>query len=225
MLVAICGADRDGESGAILSVEIKHSHSNSDGDASSISPYLLSVIHRFHNIGNGALRQLRVSPDGKLLASSCEDGCVYIHHIVIKEGEDEVLEPVGNLLAHVDGSVVAAADFSIDSRFVRVFGNNSLFANNQRIEVNFFDFQLDGGASAASMNPLKKFAGGKIQDIGVLESMKKVQWATVGSPAAPEIRGVSMTKDGVFRTDTVSVSDDKQFVAASYEDGTVRVFR
>lgn len=217
ILVAISGTDNDGISGAILAIDIKRSNDPTN------SPYLFSISNRFHNIGQGAIRQLRLSADDKMLASSCDDGCVYIHKV-----KGDILEPVGHFLAHPDSTPVVAADFSLDGRYVRSFGENHIGING-KIEVNFFDFQLDGGMSPASMNPLKKFAGVKVQDIGVLESLRSVIWHSVGSPAAPEVRGLSFTEendiDKVAPTNSISISHDGKLVCAGYQDGTIRVYR
>jgi hypothetical protein len=158
-----------------------------------------------------------------MLATSCDDGCVYIHKV-----HGESLEPFGHFLAHPDGKAVVAADFSEDCRYVRSFGENNI-ANNGKVDVNFFDFQLDGGSAPTAMNPLRKYAGGKVQDIGVIESLRDVKWGSIGSPAAPEVRGLSFTVEGdvnkVAPTNSLSISHDGKLVVAGYHDGTVRVFR
>ena len=217
ILVAISGTDQDGVSGAILVIDIKKSNDPTN------SPYLFTIVNRFHNVGHGAIRQLRLSPGNRMLAWSSDAGSIYIHKV-----NGESLDPVGHFLAHPDSKPVIAADFSSDCRYVRSFGENHV-ALNGKVEVNFFDFELDGGVAPASMNPLRKYAGGKVQDIGILESLRVIAWGSVGSPAAPEVRGLSYTSEGdvnkIVATNSLSISHDGKLVVAGYQDGTVRLYR
>lgn len=205
LLVAVSGADTDGKSGSIIVVSFQPNLLSNGLDCS----YHLSILSRLHNIGTGALTQLRVSPQYKYLAASCSDGCVYVFRL---EGVDAagniarfaaeapsaesknddlaetVFVPMGFLLAHPTGAPVIGVDFSADARYARTFGEN--FARyNGKVEVNFFDFgRTDNGDEGSRVH-----AAVKIQDPALLEEMRGATtvWASVSSSAAAEVRGVN----------------------------------
>lgn len=223
LFVAISGTDQDGVSGAVLVVDMQKN------DVKGEAPYRFTILNRLHNIGQGSIRHLRISPQNKYLACGSDDGCIYIHKIGDGSFDsDSKFEPVGFFLAHTFGAPVVGVDFSADNRYVRSFGPNNAFMNG-KVEVNFFDFELPGGDTPSSTNPLKKFAGAKIQDVGAIESMKTTKWGSISSPAAPEVRGLSFTAeddvDKVLHVESLSVSHDGSLVAAGYRDGLIRVFK
>lgn len=249
VLVAISGADTNGTSGSILVVSFQPNVSFSGIDCK----YNLAILSRMHNVGTGALCQLKVSPQCKYLAASCSDGCVYVFRLdgvdaagnlarssessaESKSGDlaESVFIPMGFLLAHPTGAPVVGVDFSTDARYARTFGEN--FAKiNGKVEMNFFDFsKTDGGDEGHRVH-----AAVKIQDPALLEEMRVASWASVSSPAAVEARGVNyVVGEGRLGPKTVQLAPSQAWaVSASgaasaapllcttYEDGSVGVYR
>jgi WD40 repeat protein len=261
LFVAVSGADTNGNSGAIFVVTLRPNDSNEFIHGKDCR-YHMKIVSRLHNVGTGALLQLRVSPGYKFLAAACSDGCAYmfrlegvdgagnLSHPALTSEDDAVSEtkgddlagsafvPLGFLLAHPSGAPVAGVDFSADERFARTFSENTAKING-KVEVNFFDLAKADAADEGA----RVHAGSKLQDPAAVEQMKTLTWASVSSPAASEVRGVNynalvvaqgenagavatvLTGAQVSSVSTSAASAGSPLVCASYEDGSVSLYR
>jgi hypothetical protein len=99
------------------------------------------------------------------------------------------------------------------------------------VEVSFFDFEATSPTTAAEKaagNAIRKHAAGKVQDTKQIEELVQAQWASVGSSAAPEIRGVNYvirSESRLLSVESVSVNNGNSLVSVGYSDGTAGVFR
>eukprot|EP01038_Epipyxis_sp_PR26KG_P009336 gene9336-12580_t len=238
LLVGITHTVDKGNSGAILIVNCTPTES-SESQASPVA-YQMIVADKIHNIGVGAINMIRLSPNKQVVAAASTDGNVYIYQLPEEPSTDaKEFRPLGFLLAHPTGTPVVGLDFSTSSRFVRTFGTNNA-KYNIKVEVNYFDFELSGAASAG----MRKHAAGKIQDITQLEVMKTTAWATVSSAGAPEVRGISynagvdmsnttrgpgeeeaVVEGGILSAQTVCKNSNSGLVCAGYDDGSMIVYR
>ena len=248
LLVAVRGADTNGNSGAVFMVSVNATKSHSVTDCK----YRMVVMSRLHNIGTGSLLHLRISSMFKYLAACSEDGCAYVYRIdgvdasgnlkgqwanaasgesksAVDDLADNLFTAMGFLLAHPTGARVVGIDFTADDRFARTFGENFAKANG-KVEVSFFDF----GKSEQSGDEVSRVhAGVKIQDAATLETVKNAKWTTMSSPAAAELRGVNYASTGADLTlfpvqanaVSANTSKDSPLVCASYEDGSTKVYR
>lgn len=237
LLVAIDETDTQAKSGAILIIDIKKEKEGNQG-----GEYTFTVLHKLHNIGKGRLHHLRFSNDLKHFIASSQDGNVYLYGIsgtrndVVTAVIPDVGQffAVGYLLAHPSGAPVIGADFSDTEpiRYIRTFGQN-LAKWNGKVEMNIFDLETAPGGTGGSAdhvnNEFRRQAGGKIQDVAILnDTIRPLKWSSVSSPAAPEARGLSVTNDSkqtILHVESITVSPDERIVAAGYHNGLIRVFR
>jgi WD40 repeat protein len=253
LLVAIPDTDRGGNSSAILIIDIQK-YNPASNTVSTTGEYTFTILHKLHNIGNGKITSLQFSSNKKHFGASSTDGNVYLWGVVSAKNDDvaAVIPDVGQffslgyLLAHPNGNAVIGFDFAETkpaTRYIRTFGEN--YAKwNGKVDVNYFDLETVPGASGnagegeesntrkstiAKGSEWRRHAGSKIQDVQILEEViKPLKWSSIASPAAPEVRGLSVTKDSkqpILHVESVSVSPDNKLVVAGYNNGVVRIFK
>jgi WD40 repeat protein len=254
LLVAIPDTDHGGNSSAILIIDMQKHDPTSD-TTSTTGEYTFTILHKLHNIGNGQITSLQFSSNKKHFGASSTDGNVYLWSVVATRNDEvaAVIPDVGQffslgyLLAHPNGNAVIGFDFAETkptTRYIRTFGEN--YAKwNGKVDVNYFDLEtVPGGGGGAGGDgeegntrkstiekgsEWRRHAGTKIQDVSILEDViKPLKWSSIASPAAPEVRGLSITKDSkqpILHVESVSVSPDNKLVVAGYNNGVVRVFK
>lgn len=155
-------------------------------------------------------------------------------------------QPLGFLLAHPSALPVCAMDFTRDLAYARTFGEYRAGVNGLS-EVHYFALDRDPvnwskPVATGSDSAVRRHAGAKITDTAALETIKALgldSWSSYNGFASPELRGLAYSeaaatgekeaegkkKASFLQVEGVGVSSDRRFVAAGYDDGTVRVFR
>jgi WD40 repeat protein len=188
-------------------------------------PRKVTVLHKIHDVINtGLIHCLHFSPNGAILVAGCTDGSVQMYNA------KEKYTPLGSFSAHaLSFTPVMGIDFTVDSRYVRTFGATPS-GMNKGVEVHLFDLFSEGGDGAAEVTVEAQ-----------LKILVNAVWASTSSVVAPEARAAMVFptmeqltgKSGTAATRAPTVSGLATFaypstgvslLAASYSDGSVRVF-
>jgi len=237
LLMAVAEKDANGSSAAVFVVSVDYRVEENQ--------VAFTFMDRLDNIGKGNVIALTVSANLSRVACCSSDGCVYLFAFQsaahCSEASDCVpgvgrFQPLGFLLAHPSALPVCGIDFSRDLAYARTFGEYRAGVNGLS-EVHYFALDRDPvnwskpvgtGVDAA----VRRHAGAKITDTAALETIKALGadgWSSFNGPAAPELRGLAYDDNNgeakYLQVEGVSVSSDRRFVAAGYDDGTVRIFR
>ena len=239
LIVAIENTDQNQTSPALLIIEMTKATNIA---SSSTGEYHFTIVHKIHNVGNGKLITLHMSKDHKYLGCASTDGNIYLFGINNSARNDDVKEvipelgqffPLGYLLVHPTGAPVVAFDFAETNpiRYLRTFSHNQAKFNG-KVDVNYFDLESsmnNNPEGPAAGHDWRKQCGSKINDVTILEEViKPLTWESANSPAAPEVRGLSVvsdTKQSIHHVESISISSDKQFVIAGYHDGLIRLYK
>ena len=208
ILVGTFGGDNAGNSASIFVLSLAQTLKENVGqlDPSNLL-YQLSISSKVHNVGTGSIQQIKVSPDKRLLAAASTDGNAYFY--------DETYAPLGKISVFPNSagtSPVAGIDFSICSRYARVFG--ICFGSKNAIPVKYFDLQQGTEDESSEFGSLLN------DDVSTLVNMKDIKWKTISSAAAPEARGIM--RNGVNVT---SISSNSEYIVVGYTDGNASLFK
>jgi len=201
----------------------------------------MKITLTLQNVGMGRITQLRYSlPKTKgsvtsILAATSEDGCVYLYGA----GFGNTYSALGSVLVDQSRYPVYGLDFSVDGRFFRTFSRT--FDSDAAVDVRFFDLSQTEEGSADEEK--RKVLASEVKTTETLHLLaQSVAWASVSSPAAPEVHAVNqrgawiLLGNGSGYTQAlnspihISTQPNAPYtsgnlVACGYNDGTFNIFR
>ena len=217
LAVGIDRSDTGGKSGSIALVEVSPYEPviNAKVGRQSKGVYReMKAVQKIHNIGQGLIKCIKLTPDGKYLTASSADGSVYFF-------DTKDYDPAGSFLA-IGGTEIAGFDFSTDGTLLRAFGPSA--AGNSLIKSAYFQLNLGDPESDIAV-PLKEDAE--------LAVVGKATWASVCSPVALEAIGThpaapALGEPSGSLPSVVSVSKpaggEQNKMAVGYSNGSIKVF-
>jgi WD40 repeat protein len=235
LAVAINGGDTDGNSGAIVLIDV------SSPDTAAAAPLSengaqfgkhlmerpLQVSSKLNNVGKGPIHMLRCSlpaPGVDMgpvqLAACSEDGAVYIYEF----GSGGMIHFSGSIIVSpAQRYPIHGADFSSDNRYLRTFSRtvDGLTA----IDVRFWDFQAD------ELRGDKKAIALEITKPEKMADVLGQQWASVSSPACAEAEWTmrkGKNENSIplyFGSSPLEPAASRALLAVGYSDGNVTVYR
>ena len=226
LAVSIDRSDTGGKSGAIMIVDLS-APDDSDADAPGRKRKgvyrKMKITKKLHNIGKGCLRSMKMMPNGKYMAAGSEDGSVYFFQV------DKDFEQYGSFSA-ISACAITNFDFATDESTIRVFGPN--LAGDAMIKSAYFTLNMSNVDEMA-------FALKEEEDLKRLTEVPG--WASASCPASVEVKGVHPACQAGMGAPVGEIADasksaqcskvasvsaqGSKFVAASYADGSAKVFR
>jgi WD40 repeat protein len=211
--VGLSNCDDNGGAGSVLILDL-------------VSKKELVVVHRIHSIGAGSVNDVKLSPDGKILAVGSQDGNIYLYSYESASGTASLLGRYSLPSPSSESVPVNAIDFSVCSRYLRVFGPT--VSGNKRVISAFFDLSAVAVGSTVEASTDDAVLGSEVVTPDEIVLIRdSIKFFPGSSPAATECRSAyipSMKKVGAGVT-LRDMSSTDNLVAASYSDGIVRIFR